>query len=117
MVATAKTEETRYQLVDTREKFHEFLDQLTTQRIFAIDLETTSKNPLMARIVGISFSWRAREAYYIPLMAPEGTAHLNDDTVLSKLRVVLEDENIRKIGQNIKYDLLVLRKNNIFCKG
>ncbi|HQU31100.1 MAG: DNA polymerase I [Planctomycetia bacterium] len=117
VVATAKTEETRYQLVDTREKFHEFLDQLTTQRIFAIDLETTSKNPLMARIVGISFSWRAREAYYIPLMAPKGTAHLNDDTVLSKLRVVLEDENIRKIGQNIKYDLLVLRKNNIFLQG
>ncbi len=116
-VATAKTEETRYQLVDTGEKFHEFLAQLNTQRIIAIDLETTSTNPLMARIVGISFSWKEREAHYIPLMAPEGKARVNPDIVLSQLRPILEDENIKKIGQNIKYDALVLRKNNIFLQG
>ncbi|TVM00484.1 MAG: DNA polymerase I [Candidatus Brocadia sp. WS118] len=117
MVATAKTEETRYHLVDTIEKYHEFLNQLVAQRIFAIDLETTSTNPLAARIVGISFSWQAREAYYIPLMAPEGTAHVSADIVLSKIRAVLEDDNIKKIGQNIKYDLLVLRRNNILLQG
>ncbi|CAG1021476.1 partial DNA polymerase I, partial [Methylococcales bacterium] len=73
MVATAKTEETRYQLIDTMEKFNTFLDQLKKQKVFAVDLETTSANPLRAQIVGISFSWEAREAYYIPVMAPEGT--------------------------------------------
>ena len=117
MVATAKTEETRYQLIDTLEKFNTFLDQLKKQRVFALDLETTSTVPLKARIVGISFSWQAREAYYIPLMAPEGTAHLDADTVLPKIRTFLEDENIKKIGQNIKYDLLVLRNNTILLHG
>lgn len=117
MVATAKTEATHYQLVDTLEKFNTFLDQLKKQRVFAIDLETTSTIPLKARIVGISFSWQAREAYYLPLMAPEGTAHLDADTVLPEIRMVLEDENIKKIGQNIKYDLLVLRNNNILLQG
>ncbi len=117
MVATAKIEETQYHLVDTIEKFYEFLDQLVVQRIIAVDLETTNTNPLAARIVGISFSWQAREAYYIPLMAPEGTACLSADIVFSKIRAVLEDKNIKKIGQNIKYDLLVLRKNNILLQG
>ncbi|HHT9129623.1 MAG TPA: DNA polymerase I [Candidatus Brocadiaceae bacterium] len=116
-VATAKTEETQYQLINTIEKFNEFLNQLKEQKIFAIDLETTNTKPLMAQIVGISFSWHAREAYYIPLIAPEGTEHLNADTVLPKIRIALEDENIKKIGQNIKYDLLVLRNNNIQLQG
>lgn len=117
MVATAETEETQYHLVDTIEKFYEFLNLLVAQRIFAIDLETTSTNPLIARIVGISFSWQAREAYYIPLMVPEGTACLSADIVLSNIRAVLEDKNIKKIGQNIKYDLLVFRRNNILLQG
>ncbi|MBU6391293.1 MAG: DNA polymerase I [Planctomycetes bacterium] len=116
-VATAKTEETQYQLINTIEKFNEFLDQLKEQKIFAIDLETTDTKPLMAQIVGISFSWHAREAYYIPLTTPERTEHLNADTVLPKIRIVLEDENIKKIGQNIKYDLLILRNNNIQLQG
>ncbi len=117
MVATAKTEETRYYCIDTVEKFHEFLEQLKEQRLFAVDLETTSAKPLKARVVGISFSWREKEAYYIPLAAPEGTAHLDADTVFPEIRVVLEDENSKKIGQNIKYDLLVLKKNNICLQG
>lgn len=117
MVATAKTEETRYHLINTVEKFHEFLDQLKEQRVFAIDLETTGTEPLKAEIVGISFSWQEREAYYIPLMAPEGTEHLNKDIVFPKIRLILEDESVKKIGQNIKYDLLVLRNNTILLQG
>lgn len=117
MVATAKTEETRYKLIDTMDKFNTFLDQLKKQRVFAVDCETTSVNPLKAQIVGISFSWEAREAYYIPVMAPEGTAHIDKDAVLSKIRTVLEDENINKVGQNIKYDLLLLRKYDILLQG
>lgn len=117
MVATAKTEKTHYQLIDTLEKFHAFLDQLKNQRIFAVDLETTNTDPLKARIVGISFSWRAREAHYIPLLTPEGTEHLDADTVLPKIRTILEDKTIKKVGQNIKYDLLVLRNNTILLQG
>ena len=117
MVATAKTEETQYRLINTGEKFHEFLEQLKNQKVFAIDLETTNIKPLQAQIVGISFSWQPREAYYLPLMTPNGIEHLGANTVLPKIRAVLEDENIKKIGQNIKYDLLVLRNNNIHLQG
>ncbi|MCF6155792.1 MAG: DNA polymerase I [Candidatus Brocadia sp.] len=117
MVATAKNEETRYHLINTLEKFHEFFDQLKEQKVFALDLETTGTEPLKAKIVGISFSWQEREAYYIPLMAPEGTECLDKDIVLSKIRLILEDENVKKIGQNIKYDLLVLRNNTILLQG
>lgn len=117
MVATAKTEETQYHLINTGEKFHEFLEQLKNQKVFAIDLETTNTKPLKAQIVGISFSWQAKEAYYLPLMTPNGIEHLDANTVLPKIRTVLEDENIKKIGQNIKYDLLVLRNNNILLQG
>ena len=117
MVATAKTEETRYHLINTGEKFHEFLEQLKNQKVFAVDLETTNIKPLQAQIVGISFSWQPKEAYYLPLMTPNGIEHLDANTVLPKIRAVLEDENIKKIGQNIKYDLLVLRNNNIHLQG
>ena len=117
MVATAKTEETQYHLINTGEKFHEFFEQLKNQKVFSIDLETTNVKPLKAQIVGISFSWQAKEAYYLPLMTPNGIEHLDANTVLPKIRTVLEDENIKKIGQNIKYDLLVLRNNNIHLQG
>ena len=117
MVATAKTEETQYHLINTGEKFHEFLEQLKNQKVFSIDLETTNVKPLKAQIVGISFSWQAKEAYYLPLMTPNGIEHLDANTVLPKIRAVLEDENIKKIGQNIKYDLLALRNNNILLQG
>jgi DNA polymerase-1 len=117
MVATAKTEETRYQLINTVEKFNDFFEQLKNQKVFAIDLETTNAKPLQAQIVGISFSWQAKEAYYLPLMTPNGIEHLDANTVLPKIRTVLEDENIKKTGQNIKYDLLVLRNNNILLQG
>ena len=117
MVATAKTEETRYHLINTGEKFNEFLGQLKNQKVFAIDLETTNIKPLQAQIVGISFSWQAKEAYYLPLMTPNGIEHLDANVVLPKIQTVLEDDNIKKIGQNIKYDLLVLRNNNILLRG
>ncbi len=117
MVSTAKTEETHYHLIDTLEKFNEFLDKLVKQNVFALDLETTNVNPLKAEIVGISFSWQPGEAYYIPLQAPEGTQRLDTNTILAKIRTVLEDENVKKVGQNIKYDLLVLRNNNVLLQG
>ncbi|MCF6148888.1 MAG: DNA polymerase I [Candidatus Kuenenia sp.] len=117
MVATAKTEETHYHLIDTIEKFCEFLDLISKKDVFAIDLETTGTDPLKAEIVGLSFSWRQREAYYIPLMAPENTKHLTVDSVLPEIKKILEGENKKKIGQNIKYDLLVLKKHNVVLKG
>lgn len=117
MVATANTEVTYYYLINTIEQFHGFLEQISKKDVFAIDLETTGTDPLKAHIVGLSFSWEQKEAYYVPLMAPENTRHLTADIVLPEIRKIMEDENKKKIGQNIKYDLLVLKKHNIELKG
>jgi len=117
MVETVQNEEVCYELIDTDEKFHTFFNQLKDQSIFAVDMETTSTNPLEAQIVGISFSWCSKKAHYIPLMTPEGAKHLDLNTILPKLKIILEDNDVKKIGQNIKYDLLVLKKHGVFLQG
>jgi len=86
---------------------------------FALDLETTSKHPVQAEMVGISFSWTDNAACYIPvahryLGAPE---QLDKQHVLKKLQPLLEDAKVPKYGHNIKYDLIVLRNEGIELKG
>ena len=95
--------------------------------VFAIDTETTSPHPMRADLVGISFSWEAHTAYYIPVghVAPEGitlesAASLSqpDKTaVLALFKPILEDPSILKVGQNIKYDYIVLAKQGIRMQG
>lgn len=106
-----------YVLVDTERKFDEFLARLTQQKAVALDTETTGLDPIKAALVGLSFSWQAGHAYYLPLRAPLGQATLKVDTHLEKLRPVLQDERIAKYGHNIKYDLLVLKAAGIELAG
>jgi len=106
-----------YQLVDTPEKFESFLAELKKQSIFAMDTETTSVNAMRAELVGMSFSWRPGLAFYLPVKAPLGSKHLEVDAVRPKLAPILADPNVKKIGQNIKYDLLVLRNAQMPIKG
>jgi DNA polymerase-1 len=114
---SAKTVDHDYQLIDTPEKFERFFTDLKGQSIFAVDTETTSVEPMRADLVGISFSWQPHRAFYLPVKAPLGTKHLNHSSVREKLAPVLADENIKKIGQNIKYDLLVLQNAHLPVKG
>ena len=84
-----------------------------------MDLETTSLRPVQARAVGISFSCSAGEACYIPLAhsylgVPD---QLEMDWVFEKLKPVLEDPKMKKVGQNIKYDYIVLKKEGINLEG
>jgi len=106
-----------YRLVDTQEKFDGFLPELKKQRLFAIDTETTSIQAMRADLVGISFSWKEHAGYYLPLRAPLGTKHLDIAVVRRDLAPILSDENIKKIGQNIKYDMLVLQNAGMPIKG
>jgi DNA polymerase-1 len=96
-------------LVDTPEKFDSFYRKLQKQECFAIDTETTSLNPIDAELVGISISWKAGEGYYLPVKVPLGQPHLDVDLLQSKLGPLLSDPAIGKSGQNIKYDLNILR--------
>jgi DNA polymerase-1 len=106
-----------YQLVDTPGKFDAFLKQLQKQKRFAIDLESNSLEPRRAEIVGMAFCWQPGEAWYLALRAPEGECRLDPVTTLHQLKPILEDEKIAKVNQNIKYDLLVLRQQQIDLKG
>jgi DNA polymerase I len=86
---------------------------------FALDTETDSPFPTRARLVGISFAMKAGEAFYVPLRhdylgAP---AQIPISRALAILRPVLEDARIKKAGQNIKYDLIVLRREGVELRG
>jgi len=106
-----------YQLVDTPEKFGAFSAQLKKQMIFAVDTETTSVAPMWANLVGISFAWQQGNAFYLPVKGPMGSKHLDLAAIRPVLAPILADESVKKIGQNIKYDVLVLRNAGLPLKG
>ncbi|MHC4158293.1 MAG: DNA polymerase I [Planctomycetota bacterium] len=115
--ASVKTVSHDYQLIDTQEKFDHFFKGLKKQKLFAIDTETTSIDPMRADLVGIVFSWQPYKAFYLAVKAPLGTKHLDITAVRRKLTPILADETIKKIGQNIKYDLLVLKNAEMPVRG
>jgi DNA polymerase-1 len=117
---STKTVSHDYQLIDTQKKFDSFLSKLKKQKLFAIDTETTSLDPMRADLVGISFSWPAKgghKAFYLPVKSPMGTKHLEPADVRKKLAPILADEKVKKVGQNIKYDILVLQNAGLPLKG
>ena len=112
--------------VEDRTEYITVLDKRTLEKTLAsiedditIDTETTSESPIDARLVGISFAISTDKAYYVPIAhsydgVPE---QLPKDYVIEQMKEVLEDPNISKTGHNIKYDLMVLRNENINMRG
>jgi DNA polymerase-1 len=97
-----------YRLINSPEALDEFVNELARQPEFALDTETTALNPIDAELVGISFAWKPGRAYYIPVRSAfDGTLPL--DLVRKRLGPMLADPKSRKVGHNLKYDLLVLR--------
>jgi len=107
---------TKYILVNTQESFNKFLAELKKQKEFAFDTETSFLGAMESDLVGISFSWKSGTGYYIPVGHTTGE-QLQKDFVIEKLKPILEDPKIKKIGQNIKYDLLALKKAGINVEG
>ncbi len=114
--ASRATSDARYRLIDTPEGFEEFLGELRRQRRFAFDTETTSLDPISAQLVGMSFSWRAGEAWYLAFRGIGGRL-LDCAATLERLRPILEDEAVRKVGQNLKYDLSVVNQHGVAVGG
>ncbi|MDR2172193.1 MAG: DNA polymerase I [Planctomycetaceae bacterium] len=113
-----------YHLVDTMELFDEFLAKLSEVKMFAFDTETIpvdlrfeATSPRYTDIVGFSFSWQDDEAWYLPFLGPLGALTLNFDAAIERLRPVLEDAAIAKIGQNLKYDIVVLLNKGVKLNG
>ncbi len=130
------TDEHEYQCVTTEKALNDLCAKLKQCGRFVIDTETTSKDPLRGELIGLSFSTCDREGYYVPvrmkpiasagepaLFAEEKARHnhlvdaLDGKVVLKKLKPILSDPAIGKIGQNIKYDMLVLLNNGIELEG
>ena len=101
-----------YKSILNENDLEKLIDTLNNKSVISVDTETTSLNPMEADLVGISFSCAANEAYYIPINHKK-TKCLDKELVLKKIKSLLEDESIKKVGQNIKYDLIVLRNNGI----
>ncbi|MDD4271637.1 MAG: DNA polymerase I [Patescibacteria group bacterium] len=117
----------KYELIDNDKKFDKFLKKLRAQKEFAFDTETANFNPVTAELLGISFSWKAGEAYYLEVKNKESKVksdlfnYKNDKSSnslwLEKLKPILEDEKIKKYGHNIKYDIEVMASLEINVKG
>lgn len=117
--ASAESVATEYETILTQEALDLWLERLRAAGTFAFDTETTSLNYMEARLVGVSFAVEAGKAAYVPLAhdyvgAP---AQLDRDRVLAQLKPLLEDPELKKIGQHIKYDMNVLRHYGIELRG
>ena len=104
-----------YQTILTQTDLELLITTISNAELISFDLETTSITPLQADIVGLSFSVKANDGYYIPVEYPEKESKpgLILDAVLEKLKPIFENENNRFCGQNIKYDALVLSRYGI----
>lgn len=108
---------TDYRTVDTPEALDKFVEELAAQPKFCLDTETTDTNPCRARLVGLSFAWKPELAYYIPVRGPMFDQKLDEHLVLEKLRPILEDPSRTIVGQNIKYDWIVLAQAGVTLGG
>lgn len=111
------TWEVDYRLVATPEELTALVEELKQQELISIDTETTNVWPAWADLVGISCSYRPGLAYYLPLRCPPGDPCLEEQATLEALREVLEDPRIKKIGQNLKYDMIVLKRAGVRLAG
>lgn len=102
-----------YKAVITDKDWESFLALLKKQKEFVFDTETTGLNPLVAEIVGLSFSFKPGEAYYIPVMDDK----IVDTNKLNRLKPFLEESKTGKTGQNLKYDMLILSQYGIEVQG
>ena len=105
--------EHNYLLVDTAEKRKDLIDLLGKSPAFCFDTETTGIDANQAEMVGMSFSIKPGEAYYVPV--PEDLEAAK--AIVSEFKELLESDRIEKIGQNIKYDALILKWYDVEVKG
>ena len=102
-----------YQLIDKEEDIQKLCDLFITKQIISFDTETTSTEAINAELVGLSFAFKEREAFYVPVPADRDEAQ----KIVNIFKPLYENEDILKIGQNMKYDIEVLRNYGIEVRG
>lgn len=107
--ASIKPSKQNYILVNNDKLLKDFIVELTKQKDFCFDTETTSIDPFSAELLGVSFSWEKNKAYYLPLESI--------NKIKKELLPIFKDNNIKKIGHNLKYDLEILEQNGFEVQG
>lgn len=102
-----------YWLCDTEAKIKDLANYLPKLKSFCFDTETDGTDAFEAELVGMSFAWQAHKAYYLPVPANKEEAQ----KIVDLLKPVLENPEIEKVGQNLKYDMLVLKKYGVEVQG
>lgn len=110
---TLKTIPHEYQLIETEEEAHRLYDFFRTNKILSLDTETTSTNAIEAELVGLSFAVEERQAFYVAIPANREEAL----KIVAIFKPLYEDPEILKVGQNIKYDIEVLRHYGVEVAG
>ena len=114
-----KVADADYNTVLDEQSFEKWLKALSSAQIIAFDTETTSLNYMQAELVGVSFSVEAGKAAYVPVshQYPGAPQQLSREYVLEKLKPLLQDASLKKVGQNLKYDMSILARYGIELKG
>ena len=107
-----KVDTNNYKNILTESDLDKLLKKLDEKTVISVDTETSSLNTMYAELIGISFSCNTNEAYYIPV-AHKNFKSLSREFVIKKIKKILEDPSIKKIGQNMKYDLMIFKKYGI----
>lgn len=103
----------KYYLIDSEDKRSDLVQKLLTSEILSLDTETTGTEPMEAELVGMSFSIAENEAFYVPVPSERSEAL----KIVNEFRSVFENEKSLKVGQNIKYDMIVLQNYGVEVKG
>ena len=104
--------DSKYTLVDDDKKFKKLIGRLLDAKEFVFDCETTNVDPMLARLVGISFAWDIGDVYYVPF-----NKYHDPEVLLAALKPIFESDGIKKVGQNIKYEYIVLSNYEIKLNG
>lgn len=116
-VVTRKDLGADYRLITDYKEFEDLVEELKRCKCFSFDFETTSSDPMKAEIVGVSFSWEEGVSFFVGLKPHEDERALESKVVLGLLKEVFENDLIKKIGQNIKYEFVVLKNYGINLRG
>jgi len=108
---------TQYETITDLDALDNLITRLSDVTQIAIDTETTGTDPRGCELVGISIAWSPEVAAYIPIRSPEGEPSLNVSVVIERLRPIMENDRVAKIGQNLKFDIVVLRSVGLNIRG
>ncbi|MBI3312738.1 MAG: DNA polymerase I [Candidatus Omnitrophica bacterium] len=114
----AGMENRSYSIVQNEKELEKLAIDLKKSKAFSFDTETTSSDPMKAELVGMSFSWKAYEAVYLPIASSRHQGPgLPLEKVLEMVGPILEDSSLAKYGQNLKYDWIVMKRSGVQIRG